>query len=252
MWPRRPGIRAASHRQAETWPWPARITQKISVPGSCGLDRHRDGQRASWHTRSSTSSRRFPGDLRHPLGSIPALPLGAEKIIVRRAALSLSRTPSSTTASATRQRGFGRRGGGRQRRHHAATSHASRGCQAGGQDYCQAYNPRPSTSTTRCSTTYEAADSTWHTWALPRRTGGERQRHQIRPAHGAGRLYKHHAKRTGSWCLPDFTSVGLETEVKYGRILIPKRGKIKKVQEGCRADHLLREIRAGCGAYVCT
>jgi propionate CoA-transferase len=100
-------------------------------------------KRASWQTEVQYFEPSFSGDVRLPLGSIPALPLGAEKIIVRRAAMELVPDAvvnlgigiAASVASVAAEEGVSA----------AITlppeSGVIGGVPAGGQDFGQAYNP---------------------------------------------------------------------------------------------------------------
>ncbi len=188
-------------------------------------------KRACWQTEIQYYEPAFSGDLKVPLNSIPVLSLSAEKIIARRAAMELIPNAivnlgvglASNVASIAVEEGVSEK--------ITLTTEAGviGGVPAGGQDFGQAYNPEAIIEHNAMFDLYDGGglDLAFLGLAQSDAEGNVNVSKFGRPMGTGGFVnITQNAKKlvfTGT-----FTSGGLVSEVKDGKIKILKEGKHKK------------------------
>ena len=210
-------------------------------------------KRACWQTEVQYFEPSFSGDLKIPLGSIPVLPLGADKIIVRRAAMELRANAvvnlgvgiAASVATIAMEEGVSDA--------ITLTTEAGviGGVPAGGQDFGQAYNPEAIIEHNAMFDYYDGggldlaflglaqADAEGNVnvskFGRPMGPGGF-----INITQNAGKLVF-----TGT-----FTSGGLRAEVKNGEIHILEEGRHKKFKTAVEQITFSGKYARAAGRYV--
>ncbi len=210
-------------------------------------------KRASWQTEVQYFEPSFSGDMKVPLNSIPVLPLSADKIVVRRAAMELSTNAvvnlgvgiAASVASIAMEEGVSSQ--------ITLTTEAGviGGVPAGGQDFGQAYNPEAIIEHNAMFDYYDGGglDIAYLGLAQTDADGNVNVSKFGRPMGPGGFInITQNAKKlvfTGT-----FTSGGLQTEVKDGKLTILKEGKHRKFKTAVEQITFSGQYARAKGRYV--
>ena len=191
-------------------------------------------KRACWQTEVQYYEPAFSGDAKIPLKSIPVLPLGANKIIVRRAAMELIPNAivnlgvgiAADVASIAMEEGVS------DRLTLTTESGVIGGVPAGGQDFGQSYNPEAIIEHNAMFDFYDGGglDLAFLGLAQADRDGNVNVSKFGRPMGTGGFVnITQNSKKlvfTGT-----FTSGGFEAEVRDGQLKIVREGRFKKFKD---------------------